>query len=86
MAGREKVDLQVRGMSVMLRQRIREKAAGKGMSMSRFVIEILEENVDRSGNFGEWLDEIAKYPSPPNYKPGDATKMIRAMRDAIESA
>jgi hypothetical protein len=86
MTGNEKVDLQIRGMPSVLRQRIREKAAGRGMSMSRYVIEILEENIDRSGTPGEWLDEIAKYPPPPNYKPGEATNMIRAMRDAIDSA
>ena len=86
MAGSEKVDLQIRGMSAGLRQRIREKAADRGMSMSKYVIEILEDNVDRSDTFGEWLDEVAKYPPPPNYTPGDATKMIRAMRDAVDRA
>lgn len=54
--------------------------------MSKYVIEILEDNVDRSDTFGEWLDEVAKYPPPPNYTPGDATKMIRAMRDAVDRA
>ena len=87
MADRDRVDLQIRGMPAVLRQRIRERAAGKGMSMSKYVIEILEDNVDRSGTFGEWLDEIAKYPLPPsNLNPGDATTMIRAMRDAVDRA
>jgi hypothetical protein len=86
MASREKVDLQIRGMPAVLRQRIRERAAGKGMSMSKYVIQVLEDNVDCLGTFGEWLDEIAKYPSPSNLKPGDATNMIRAMRDAVDRA
>ena len=86
MASSEKVDLQIRGMSAVLRQRIRDKAAGKGVSMSKYVIEILEGNIDRSGTFGEWLDEIAKYPPLSSLKPGDATNMIRAMRDAVDRA
>jgi hypothetical protein len=85
MAGREKVDLQIRGMPAVLRQRIRERAAGKGVSMSKYVIEVLEDNVDRSDT-GEWLDEIAKYPPSTNIKPGEATGMIRAMREAIDRA
>jgi len=84
MAGKEKVDLQIRGMPVVLQRRIREKAAGKGISMSKYVIEILAENVDRPGTFGEWLDEIAKYPPVPGYEPGQGTAIIREMRDAID--
>lgn len=86
MAGKEKVDLQIRRMPVALQQRIREKAARKGTSMSKYVIEILEENVDRAGTLGEWLDEIAKYSPQAAVKPGEATKMIRRMRDAIDRA
>ena len=54
--------------------------------MSKYVIDVLEDNVDRVGTLGEWLDEIAKYPPPPNVKSGEATHMIRAMRDAVDSA
>jgi hypothetical protein len=86
MASRQKVDLQIRGVPVALQRRIREKATSKGMSMSKYVIEILEDNVDRAGTLGEWLDEIAKYPPVPGYKPGEATAVIRAMRDAIDRA
>jgi hypothetical protein len=86
MAGKDRVELQIRGMPVVLQRRIREKAAGKGISMSKYVIEILEENVDRAGTFGEWLDEIAKDPPVPGYEPGQGTAIIRAMRDAIDRA
>jgi plasmid stability protein len=84
MAGKEKVDLQIRGVPVRLQRRIRERAARKGVSMSKYVIEILDDNVDRPGTLGDWLDEIAKNPPKTNLRAGEATAMIRAMRDAIE--
>jgi len=86
MAVREKVDLQIRGVPLKLQRRIRERAARKGLSMSRYVIQILDENVDRPGTLGEWLEEIAKDPPRTDLRPGEPTKMIRAMRDAIDRA
>jgi hypothetical protein len=86
MAGKDKVDLQIRGMPVMLQRRIREKAAAKGMSMSKYVVQILEDNVDRPDTINDWLDEVMSLPPVPGYKPGDGTKVIRAMRDAIDRA
>jgi plasmid stability protein len=86
MAGKEKVDLQIRGVPVGLQRRIRAKAARKGVSMSKYVIEILDDNIDRSDTLGDWLREIAKNPPKSNLRPGEATAMIRAMRDAIDKA
>ena len=86
MTGKEKVDLQIRGVPVGLQRRIRAKAARKGVSMSKYVIEILDDNIDRSGTLGDWLREIAKNPPRSNLRPGEATAMIRAMRDAIDKA
>ena len=84
MAAREKVDLQIRGVPVGLQRRIREKAARKGVSMSKYVIQILEDNVDDPDSINEWLDLVMSLPPVPGYKPGEATKVIRAMRDAID--
>lgn len=84
MAAREKVDLQVRGVPVALQRRIREKATSKGISTSKYVIQILEDNVDEPESINEWLDEVISLPPVPGYKPGEATKLIRAMRDAID--
>ena len=86
MAGKEKVDLQIRGVPVGLQRRIRAKAARKGVSMSKYVIEILDDNIDRSDTLGDWLRETAKNPPKSNLRPGEATAMIRAMRDAIDKA
>ena len=84
MASKAEVDLQIRGVPVSLQRRIRRKAALKGMSMSKYVIEILEDNVDDPDSMNEWLDEVMSLPPVPGYKPGEATKLIRAMRDAID--
>ena len=86
MAGKEKVDLQIRGVPVGLQRRIRAKAARKGVSMSKYVIEILDDNIDRSDTLGAWLKEIAKNPPKTDLRPGEPTAMIRAMRDAIDKA
>lgn len=86
MAGKEKVDLQIRGMPVGLQRRIRSKAARKGTSMSKYVIQILDDNVDRPESINEWLDLVLSYPPAPGYKPGQGAAAIRAIRDAIEKA
>ena len=83
-ASRQKVDLQIRGVPVGLQRRIRAKAAGKGVSMSKYVIQILEDNVDEPESINEWLDLVMSLPPIPGYRPGEATKVIRAMRDAID--
>jgi plasmid stability protein len=83
-AAKEKVDLQIRGVPVKLQRRIRAAAARKGMSMSKYVIQILEDNVDQPESMNEWLDLVMSYPPVPGLKPGEATAVIRAMRDAID--
>jgi plasmid stability protein len=84
MPAKEKVDLQIRGVPARLQRRIREKAARKGVSMSKYVIQILEDNVDQPESINEWLDLVMSYPPVPGLKPGEATAVIRAMRDAID--
>ena len=86
MAGKEKVDLQIRGMSVSLQRRIRAKAARKGVSMSKFVIQILEDNLDEPNTINDWLDEVTLLPPVPGYKPGMGAAAVRRIRDAIDRA
>jgi hypothetical protein len=86
MAGREKVDLQVRGVPVLLQRRIRQKAARKGVSMSKYVIQILENNVDQPDSINDWLDEITSLPPIAGYKPGMGAAAVRRIRDAIDRA
>jgi hypothetical protein len=86
MAGKVKVDLQIRGVPVSLQRRIRAKAARKGMSMSKYVIQILDENVDDPDSINEWLDEVTSLPPVLGYKPGMGTAAVRRIRDAIDRA
>ena len=86
MTGRQKVDLQIRGVPVALQRRIREMATSKGTSMSKYVIEILEQTVDRPESINDWLDEVISLPPVPGYKPGAGAAAVRAIRDAIDRA
>ena len=56
-----KTDLQIRGVPVALRERLRRRAAGKGVSMSQYVIEILKDDLARP-TMAEWLAEVGKLP------------------------
>lgn len=81
-----KVDLQIRGVPVPLQRRIRAKAAGKGVSMSKYVIQILEDTVDQPESINDWLDEITSLPPVLGYKPGMGAAAVRKIRDAIDRA
>ncbi|MDQ2969085.1 MAG: hypothetical protein M3R37_12295 [Actinomycetota bacterium] len=56
-----KTDVQVRGVPVSLRDRLRRRAAGKGLSMSQYVIEILKDDLARP-TVAEWAAEVGKLP------------------------
>ncbi|MEK7862237.1 MAG: hypothetical protein AAB295_03125 [Chloroflexota bacterium] len=54
-------DLQVRGIPVSLRERLRRRAERKGVSMSQYVIERLDADLALP-TLDEWLDEVAALP------------------------
>jgi plasmid stability protein len=54
-------DVQLRGVPVSLRDRLRRRAAGKGVSMSQYVIEILKDDLARP-TVAEWVAEVTKLP------------------------
>jgi antitoxin FitA len=58
----KKTDVQLRGVPVALRDRLRKRADSKGLSMSQYVIEILTDDLTRP-TLAEWLAEVGK--SPP---------------------
>jgi hypothetical protein len=86
MTSRDKVDLQIRGMPAALQRRVRDKAARKGVSMSKYVIQILEDNIEQPATINDWLDEVMSLPPVSGYKPGAGTAAVRAIRDAIDRA
>jgi len=61
MPGR-KTDVQLRGVPVTLRERLRKRADSKGLSMSQYVIEILTDDLARP-SLAEWFAEVGKSPA-----------------------
>jgi len=58
----KKTDVQIRGVPVTLRERLRRRADSKGLSMSQYVIEILADDLARP-TVAEWVATVGK--SPP---------------------
>src|SRR3989442_6190135 len=56
-----RTDLQIRGIPVALRERLRRRADHKGLSMSQYVIEILKDDLARP-TVAEWAAEVGKLP------------------------
>jgi hypothetical protein len=77
MAGR-KTDLQIRGVPVALRDRLRRRAEGKRLSMSQYVIQILQDDLSRP-TLEEWLAEVGKLP-PIDLKGRTGADLVREGR------
>ena len=82
----KKVDLQVRGMPLELRRTIAKKATRKGVSMSKYVIETLEDDVVRPATLEDWFKLVDELRGPPRDRGFDPAESVRAIRDAIEKA
>jgi plasmid stability protein len=61
MAKPRRTDLQVRGIPTALRDKLRRRAAGKGLSMSQYVIEVLEDELAHP-TMAEWAAQVRKDP------------------------
>lgn len=57
----KKTDVQIRGVPVALRERLRRRADSMGLSMSQYVIEILTDDLARP-TVAEWVAEVGKQP------------------------
>ena len=57
----KKTDVQIRGVPVALRERLRRRADSKGVSMSQYVIGILKDDLARP-TIAEWAAEVGKLP------------------------
>lgn len=72
------VDLQLRGVPAELRDRLRKRASSKGLSMSKYAIQLLSDGVDRP-TLDEWLDLVRADPLIPGGGPS-AAEVIREVR------
>lgn len=80
--GNRKVDLQIRGVPIELRRRIGERAASKGVSMSKYVIDTLRDDIDLP-TLEEWFREVDSH--MPRRDPAIApSTILREIRDAID--
>jgi hypothetical protein len=55
-------DLQIRGIPVKTRDALRRKAESKGVSMSKYLIDLIERDIPRAMPLEEWLAMVRKNP------------------------
>lgn len=68
-------DLQVRGIPVALRERLRRRASRKGVSMSQYVVQRLEQDLALPP-MDDWLDAVAALPKA-DLADVDTVKLVR---------
>lgn len=73
-----RTDLQIRGIPVALRERLRRRASRKGLSMSQYVIEILKDDLARP-TVAEWVAEVGKLP-PVDFGGETSAELVGAGR------
>ncbi len=77
------VDLQIRKMPALLRDRLRIRARRKGKTMSQYVIEILAEDLERP-TIDEWLEEVLQGPRIPRPNGVTGVTLVREAREEEE--
>ena len=68
-------DLQIRGIPVALRERLRRRASRKGVSMSQYVVQRLEADLAMPP-MDEWLEAVAALPKA-DLRGVDTAKLMR---------
>ncbi|HYK97300.1 MAG TPA: hypothetical protein VEU77_02805 [Candidatus Acidoferrales bacterium] len=76
-------DLQIRGVPVALRERLRRRASRKGVSMSQYVTDLLDEDLAKP-TIKEWLDEVAALPKIALPKDYDTAELMREEEEERE--
>lgn len=83
MARGRTTDLQIRGVPVPLRDRLRRRAERKGVSMSQYVTDLLDEDLAMP-TIEEWLDEVAALPKIDVPKDYDTAELMREEEEERE--
>ena len=79
----KKTDVQIRGVPVALRERLRRRADSKGLSMSQYVIEILADDLARP-TVAEWVAAVGKSP-PIDLRGRTGAELVRDGRRELGS-
>ncbi len=76
-------DLQIRGIPVAMRDKLRRKAQSKGISMSQYLIDLIDREID-TVPLDEWLAMVRKNPPVDlgGLSAADVLKEVRDERDA----
>lgn len=81
MKKRGQTDLQIRGLPVALREKVRRRAKRKGQTMSQYLIEVLEREHARP-SLDEWIAEVLS--GPPSQSRMDTAQVLREAREERE--
>lgn len=74
--------MQIRGVPIELRRAIGRRAASKGVSISKYVIDLLDDD-SRPRTVNEWLEEVERNLGPFGKRPGPTGgETLRELRDA----
>jgi hypothetical protein len=76
------VDLQLRRVPRALRDKLRKRASSKGMSMSKYAVQVLAEGVERP-TLDEWLSMVRS--DPPVVIGPSAAELIREARHEVDA-
>ena len=76
-----KTDLQIRGVPVAIRERLRRRAESRGLSMSQYVIQVLRDDLARP-TVAEWASEVGKLP-PVDFGGKTGAELVRDARREI---
>jgi antitoxin FitA len=75
-------DLQIRGIPIATRDRLRRKAKSNGVSMSQYLIDLIDREVDTMP-LDEWIAMVRKNPPVDiGMSAADVLKEVRDERDA----
>lgn len=81
MKRRGQTDLQIRGVPVALRDKVRQRAERKGQTMSQYLIEVLQRE-HAQPSLDEWLDDVLRQPRT-NVRM-DTAQILREAREERE--
>lgn len=80
MGGTRKTNLQIRGISTELHDKVRKQAEKRGQTMSEYLMDLIRNAPDQP-SMEEWLEEVRRW-KPVPIRPG--TDVARAVREARE--
>jgi len=76
-------DLQIRGIPIAARDKLRRKAESKGVSMSQYLIDLIRQDVEKM-SVEEWIEMMLKQPRS-GITSGEIQQALRESREEEDS-